>query len=167
VIIIFTLFIPSSPRWLLSKDRDDEAIAALRRLRPDSAGPNDQCAAEILAIKTALREQVHKAPWLDLVRGTNLRRTALVMVYYFFQQVSPATSPLPWVDVDLILAVDHWPSLRLHLSDKVLQDERIRGSRFHISYHQQLSQLFLCHPRHVLGGQGWVSAKMPFYPGLK
>ncbi|EXJ69785.1 uncharacterized protein A1O5_06856 [Cladophialophora psammophila CBS 110553] len=88
LIILFTLFIPSSPRWLLSKDRDHEAITALRRIRPKGDGSDDKCAAEIQAIKEALQEQVHKAPWLDLVRGTNLRRTALIIVYYFFQQTT-------------------------------------------------------------------------------
>lgn len=88
MIIFFALFIPHSPRWLLSKDREDEAIVALRRLRPKEDGENGNCAAEILAIREALQEHVHKAPWLDLVRGNNLRRTMIVIVYYFFQQVS-------------------------------------------------------------------------------
>ncbi|OQU98507.1 hypothetical protein CLAIMM_04282 [Cladophialophora immunda] len=72
LIILFTMFIPSSPRWLLSKDRDSEAIAALRRL----------------SRKATVLMTIHKAPWLDLVRGTNLRRTAIVIVYYFFQQTT-------------------------------------------------------------------------------
>ncbi|KAJ9635683.1 uncharacterized protein PV06_08844 [Exophiala oligosperma] len=88
LIAIFTLFIPNSPRWLLSKDREDEAIVALRRIRPKEDGENGNCAAEILAIREALHEEVHKAPWFDLVRGTNLRRTMLVVVYYFFQQTT-------------------------------------------------------------------------------
>lgn len=88
VIIIFTFFIPSSPRWLLSKDRDEDAKHALRRLRPKANAENGDCDAEIQAIKEALQEHVHKGPWLDLVRGNNLRRTVIVFVYYFFQQVS-------------------------------------------------------------------------------
>ena len=88
VIILFTFFIPSSPRWLLSKDREEDAIVALRRLRSKSDVEDGNCEAEIHAIREALQEHVHKAPWLDLVRGTNLRRTMIVVVYYFFQQVS-------------------------------------------------------------------------------
>ncbi|CAK7199498.1 hypothetical protein SEUCBS139899_002178 [Sporothrix eucalyptigena] len=88
LIIIFTYFIPNSPRWLMAKDRDDEAVAALRRLRPQEDVDAGHCEAEIAAIKAALRERVYKAPWTDLVRGINLKRTLLVMVYYFFQQTT-------------------------------------------------------------------------------
>ncbi|CAK7213515.1 hypothetical protein SBRCBS47491_001826 [Sporothrix bragantina] len=88
LIILFTFFIPNSPRWLLSKDRDDEAAASLRRLRSKADAAAGHCEAEIAAIRDSLQENVHKASWLDLVRGTNLRRTALVVVYYFFQQTT-------------------------------------------------------------------------------
>lgn len=87
MIFLFTFFVPSSPRWLLSKDREEEAVASLRRLRPKSDSEDGSCEAEIQAIKEALQDHIHKAPWWDLVRGSNLRRTALVIVYYFFQQV--------------------------------------------------------------------------------
>ncbi|KIX07460.1 uncharacterized protein Z518_02113 [Rhinocladiella mackenziei CBS 650.93] len=75
LIILFVWFIPSSPRWLLSKDRDEDAIAALRRLRPKGDDAD-------------VRSMYTKAPWLDLVRGNNLRRTMIVVVYYFFQQTT-------------------------------------------------------------------------------
>ncbi|KAL1856418.1 hypothetical protein VTK73DRAFT_8293 [Phialemonium thermophilum] len=88
LIVAFTFFIPDSPRWLLSKDRDDEALAALCRLRSKEDVEAGHCQAELGAIKEALQEQVHKAPWTDLFRGANLRRTLLVVVYYFFQQTT-------------------------------------------------------------------------------
>ncbi|ETI27799.1 hypothetical protein G647_00248 [Cladophialophora carrionii CBS 160.54] len=88
LIILFTFFIPSSPRWLISKDRDDEAIQAIRRLRPKGPGSEAACAAEIHAIGEALQEHVHKAPWFDLLRGSNFRRTMIVLVYYFYQQTT-------------------------------------------------------------------------------
>ncbi|KAH8880772.1 putative sugar transporter [Thozetella sp. PMI_491] len=88
LIAFFTFFIPNSPRWLLSKDREEDAIVSLRRLRPKSDVDNGNCEAEIQAIKESLQDQVHKGPWIDLVRGSNLRRTMIVIVYYFFQQTT-------------------------------------------------------------------------------
>lgn len=88
VITIFTIFIPNSPRWLLSKNREGDAVASLRRLRTKEEATNGACEAEILAIREALQDHVHKAPWVALVRGTNLRRTMLVVAYYFFQQAT-------------------------------------------------------------------------------
>uniref|UniRef100_A0A0B7KCS7 Major facilitator superfamily (MFS) profile domain-containing protein n=1 Tax=Bionectria ochroleuca TaxID=29856 RepID=A0A0B7KCS7_BIOOC len=87
-IIIFSFLIPHSPRWLLSKDREEEALAALKRLRPKADAEDGTCEAEIQTIRAALQEHVHKGPWIDLFRGTNLRRTMLVIVFYFYQQTT-------------------------------------------------------------------------------
>ncbi|KAJ5377313.1 uncharacterized protein N7496_004722 [Penicillium cataractarum] len=86
LIIVFTFFIPTSPRWLLSKDRNEEAVIALGRLRPKVDTTNGNCEMEIRSIREALQQNVHKTPWSDLLRGTNLRRTIIVIIYYFFQQ---------------------------------------------------------------------------------
>ncbi|KAF5026819.1 hypothetical protein F66182_1103 [Fusarium sp. NRRL 66182] len=88
LLIVFVYFIPDSPRWLLSKDRETEATECLCRLRSKADADEGRCDDEITAIKQALREHVHKGPWVDLVRGNNLRQTAIVMVYYFFQQAT-------------------------------------------------------------------------------
>lgn len=88
VICLFTFFIPNSPRWLLSKDRDDDAVDSLRRLRSKADVDAGHCEAEIAAIRDSLQENVHKASYFDLIRGTNLRRTLLVVAYYFFQQTT-------------------------------------------------------------------------------
>ncbi|KAJ5983457.1 hypothetical protein N7481_005556 [Penicillium waksmanii] len=88
LIIICSIFIPNSPRWLLSKDRDEDAIASLRRLRPEEDASNGKCEAEISEIREGLREVVHKSAWIDLIRGSNLRRTSIVIVFYFFQQAT-------------------------------------------------------------------------------
>ncbi|OJJ07360.1 hypothetical protein ASPVEDRAFT_56765 [Aspergillus versicolor CBS 583.65] len=88
LIIICTIFIPNSPRWLLSKDRDEGAIASLRKLRPVEDRANGACDEELREIREGLHEVVHKAAWADLVKGTNLRRTIIVIVCYFFQQAT-------------------------------------------------------------------------------
>ena len=38
----------------------------------------------------ALEARVHKAPWITLVQGNNLRRTGLVLAAYTFQQITGA-----------------------------------------------------------------------------
>ncbi|KAL2839000.1 general substrate transporter [Aspergillus pseudoustus] len=88
LIMVCTLFIPHSPRWLLSKDRDADALASLRRLRPKEDAVNGNCEAELQEIRDSLHEEVHKASWADLFRGSNLRRTLIVIACYFFQQAT-------------------------------------------------------------------------------
>ncbi|EYB25407.1 hypothetical protein FG05_30439 [Fusarium graminearum] len=87
LLIAFVFFIPHSPRWLLSKDREEEAVACLQCLRSKADLDEGRCDEEIRLIKETLRDQVHKGLWLDLFQGTNLRRTFLVFAFYFFQQV--------------------------------------------------------------------------------
>ncbi|CAG7916762.1 unnamed protein product [Penicillium olsonii] len=88
LIIICTTFIPNSPRWLLSQDREDDAISSLNRLRPKEDASNGKCEVELVEIRESLHEVVHKAKWIELVRGSNLRRTLIVIVCYFFQQAT-------------------------------------------------------------------------------
>ncbi|KAM5363424.1 hypothetical protein ACJZ2D_011991 [Fusarium nematophilum] len=88
LLIAFVFFIPDSPRWLLSKDRESEAVVSLQRLRSKADADQGRCNQEIMAIKESLREQVHKGPWLDLFCGNNLRRAMIVFVFYFFQQTT-------------------------------------------------------------------------------
>ncbi|KAL3459666.1 general substrate transporter [Aspergillus heterothallicus] len=88
LIMACIFFIPHSPRWLLSKDHDDDALASLRHLRPKEDAHNGNCEAELQEIRDSLHEEVHKASWMDLVRGSNLRRTLIVIACYFFQQAT-------------------------------------------------------------------------------
>ncbi|KAI0147262.1 putative sugar transporter [Xylariaceae sp. FL1272] len=88
LLLICTYFIPSSPRWLLSRSRNEEAVTSLRRLRPRSYADEGWCEVEVQAIQEALHQETKKAPWSDLLRGNNLRRTLIVMVFYFFHDAT-------------------------------------------------------------------------------
>ncbi|KAI0470779.1 putative sugar transporter [Xylariaceae sp. FL0804] len=90
-IILFTLFIPDSPRWLLSKGREEDALNSLYRLRPKTFLTIADCENEMDKIKKGLNGKPQVGPWRDVVRGTNLRRTLLVMAFYFFQQTTGQT----------------------------------------------------------------------------
>ncbi|RSH92483.1 hypothetical protein EHS25_008899 [Saitozyma podzolica] len=88
LILGFLPFIPDSPRWLLSKDREADAVHALRRLRTPEEVSLGHCEAELSAIHEALRANVHKASWSAVFRGSNLRRTLVVLVGFTYQQIT-------------------------------------------------------------------------------
>lgn len=68
-------FTPNSPRWLINKDRPDEALAVLKLLRKKEDVANGLCEFEL----AALREEGHvtqkKEPWVALFNRKNRRRT--------------------------------------------------------------------------------------------
>lgn len=78
--------IPPSPRWLISKSRKEDAILSLETVRPGADVDAGRCRAEADAIEDALQNKTEKAPWVDLFRGTNLRRTWIVICVQALQQ---------------------------------------------------------------------------------
>lgn len=80
--IMFCLvqFCPESPRWLISRGKDEEARASLKRLRGPSF-TNLEIAEEFAAMQ-AHHEAEHavgkdKPAFMDLFKGTDRRRTVL------------------------------------------------------------------------------------------
>lgn len=88
VILLFLPFIPHSPRWLLSKDREEDALSSLKRLRTPEEVAQGCCEEELAAIHVALHNDVHKASWVKVFTGNNLPRTMIVVVAYTFQQLT-------------------------------------------------------------------------------
>lgn len=64
----------------------DDSIKTLERVRPKADVAAGHCKAEAEAIREAMHNEIEKGPWLDLFRGTNLRRTSVATVIYIFQQ---------------------------------------------------------------------------------
>jgi MFS transporter, SP family, sugar:H+ symporter len=70
------LFIPESPRWLVSRGKVEQARKSLIWLRPD----RDLIESELAQMQLAIEEERHLtqgAAVLDMFRGTSLRRTIL------------------------------------------------------------------------------------------
>lgn len=89
LIVFFGLFIiPDAPRWLISKGRMADAVHTLERVRPREDVAAGTCRAEAEAIQEALNNKVEKGPWVDLFRGTNLRRTSIVLIILLLQQLT-------------------------------------------------------------------------------
>lgn len=86
---IGTPFVVESPRLLVAWGQRDRAMLAIGRLRkklPDSEMRNQ---IELESMEAAVEEANRlssQSGWIDLFRGTNLRRTGIACAIFFFQQ---------------------------------------------------------------------------------
>jgi hypothetical protein len=83
-------FAPESPRWLMTQRKEDAAERSLRRLR--NANIDElEFQAEFNEIRQSTREQLEqnkKALFLEMWRGTNLRRTLLSIAVVCFHSAN-------------------------------------------------------------------------------
>lgn len=80
------IFFPETPRWLMIQGKEEKAEKALRRLRNSNINELE-FQAELNEIRQSTREQLEqnkKAMFLEMWRGTNLRRTLLSIAVVCF-----------------------------------------------------------------------------------
>ncbi|KAF2865761.1 hexose transporter-like protein [Massariosphaeria phaeospora] len=92
---ICTVFLlPESPRWLISKDRDDEAFAILTKYHAEGDASSLLVQAEMVQIRSTIKlEMEHsKQSWMDMLRTAGMRRRVLISAFLgLFTQMSGNT----------------------------------------------------------------------------
>ncbi|KAI7759794.1 hypothetical protein LZL87_009117 [Fusarium oxysporum] len=78
-------WVPESPRWLLAKDRVEDATRSLRRIRKDKS--EEDIEFEIQAIQHA-HSNDHKGKWSELFDAKNRHRTMVAILAMFGQQIT-------------------------------------------------------------------------------
>jgi sugar porter (SP) family MFS transporter len=95
IVQIATVFLlPESPRFLLSKDRNEEAAAILIKYHAEGDAESPLVQAEIVQIRETIRTEmeVSNQSWMDLFRSPGMRRRVLVTVFIgLFTQLSGNT----------------------------------------------------------------------------
>ncbi|KAL8365695.1 hypothetical protein RB595_004479 [Gaeumannomyces hyphopodioides] len=87
IVIGMIFFIPESPRWLLTKDRPEEARASLAKLRGGVLS-EDEIDEQFEVLRMALDNEPEQGKFKELFQGRNLKRTAIVVAMNFFQQAT-------------------------------------------------------------------------------
>ncbi|KAM5368937.1 hypothetical protein ACJZ2D_009246 [Fusarium nematophilum] len=87
ILAVAVWWIPESPRWLLTRDRPDDAIKSLRLLRR-GAYTDDEIESEFQNMQKAINTTVKKGTFMDMFRGTNLKRTLITIGVNVFLQLT-------------------------------------------------------------------------------
>ncbi|UQC85499.1 sugar transporter [Colletotrichum lupini] len=87
IVLALIWFIPESPRWLLLRDRVEEARKAHHLLREGTMSEND-ISNEFAKIQQSLLDEPEQGRTKELFQGVNRKRTAIAVGMSFFQQAT-------------------------------------------------------------------------------
>ncbi|RAL03922.1 aldehyde dehydrogenase [Aspergillus ibericus CBS 121593] len=85
-ILLFSWFVPESPRWLIRKNRTEAAATQLEYL---NKGKNVDVEAEVALLQASIGADAQtKGSWAELLQGTNRRRTMVAVMTAAFNQLT-------------------------------------------------------------------------------
>jgi len=144
--VVFVLFLPESPRFLISKERYEEAREILVKYHAEGDEDSAFVVAEFAEIKAtiALERETSKASWMDLVRTAGMRRRLLigsllgimtqlsgnVVISYFLYVEQPTSSALPTITPGKSSPRNRGPLLTFLSQRRRAQDDRIHRPSF-------------------------------------
>lgn len=83
--MVLLFFAPESPWWLIRRGRKDEALRSIKRLGSDSEEHAQQKLAMITRTVEIEAQMGGSPTLLDLLKGTDLRRTIITCLIYASQ----------------------------------------------------------------------------------
>jgi hypothetical protein len=87
IVISFIWLTPESPRWLLLKDRQADAITSLTRLKNKTVS-REEITSEVADLAQRVAVQLQHSSLRDLCTRQNRQRTFVVTMINFFQQAT-------------------------------------------------------------------------------
>lgn len=101
VLFVGTIFLPFSPRWLVNKGRNAEALTVLAKLHANGDETNPSVVAEYEEIVAQVEHErtVSVSSYFELFKGTLLRRLILGILIQVFQQFTGINSIMYYAPV--------------------------------------------------------------------
>ncbi|KAH8587111.1 lactose permease [Bisporella sp. PMI_857] len=90
----FVFLLPESPRWLISRDRDEEAYAILVKYHAEGDTNSVLAKAEMAQIRSTIKLELENSrrSWMDMVATSGMRRRVLISCFLgLFTQMSGNT----------------------------------------------------------------------------